>query len=619
MCGISGICSIRSNVERGWLDAASAAMAHRGPDQSGRWNSDDNIASLSHRRLSIFDLSEYGIQPIVDESGDVAITFNGAIYNYQEIRNKLKLIGYKFRSETDTEVLLKAYIEWGPECLNLLNGMFSFSIYDSRNKKLFSARDRVGEKPFFYRHDNNGLVFASELKSLLDHAPFDKTIDSDAFEIFLSSGYIPNEMCLVKGYKKLPAGHYMIYDALQDKLEVTRYWNLPEVPTEKDSLDEHWITDELDQRLRASVKMQLQADVPVGVLLSGGVDSSLIVALAAQTGRKIDTFNVRFDAASKYDESKHAKLIAKHFGTQHHEIRGEDLTADSLFKLLSKLDEPMVDSSILPTWLVCQAVSKHCKVILGGDGGDELFGGYVHYKRLLKIKRILKKMPLQNSFKNLMELRKLLPIGTRGFQYLDAISGIGEETPPQMLKLFDSSWRKKLGFGLSKYNSADQIHEKYSFKHDNIIEAQTRTDFLNYLAEDILVKVDRASMLNSIEMRAPFLDVNVIDFAFGQIPSNYKVSESKNKIILKRLAQNYLPTTFEYERKQGFSIPLNKMLKTDKYRNLFSSILLDASCSFDRRAISRLFYWQDKGFNNGERILALTQFEIWRKRFGVSF
>lgn len=596
-------------------------MAHRGPDDLGEWWSVDGRVGLAHRRLSILDLSASGHQPMQLFDAGLTVVFNGEIYNHIELRHELKALGFVFRSNSDTEVILAAYAAWGEGCLPRFNGMYAFALYDEARKKLFLARDRAGEKPLFYRLANGSLQFASELKALLANPANPRRIDALALDCYLAMGYVPREHCMLQGFNKLPPAHAMRFDLQSGVSAVWRYWQPPELKaTCSATVDDAALLDELESLLEDAVRRQLVADVSVGVLLSGGVDSSLITAMAVRASSQVQTFTIGFPGHGKLDETEHARLIASHFGTRHTELMAEDATADLLPRLARQFDEPLVDSSMIPTFLVSQLVRQHCTVALGGDGGDELFGGYWHYSRLQWMQRNLGAIPRPLRRGVALAAEKLLPVGVKGRNWLQGMGADLDNGLPLIASCFDATTRGRL---LAKHRDwslvAESVRNGLLPSTPDLLQRATRMDFANYLAEDILVKVDRASMLNSLELRAPFLDYRVIEFAFGKVPSRLKATELDKKILLKRLTARVLPPEFDRQRKQGFSIPLADWLKIGPFRALFHDVLRDPQCSFDAATVNSLLRGQDKGRNNGERLFALVLFELWRREFGITF
>jgi asparagine synthase (glutamine-hydrolysing) len=617
MCGIVGVASTSPQSDKSWLPVARDLLAHRGPDDAGEWWSSDNRVGFGHRRLSIIDLSQAGHQPMVKSDLGLGIVFNGEIYNYRELRDVLASKNYIFTSDSDTEIVLLAYKEWGCDCLSRLNGMFAFAIHDANQATVFFARDRAGEKPLFYIQTNEALYFASELKALLSLSHLPRKISSDQLESYLAFGYVPSPNCILQGYRKLPPAYAMQYSINNSKLKTWRYWEIPEPSS--GSLPERDLIGEMEQLLDRAVKRQLTADVPVGVLLSGGIDSSLVTAMACRHSENVQTFSIVFPGHTKNDESRFARVVASHFGTKHVELAAEETTAELVPALARQFDEPMVDSSMVPTWLVSKLVRKHCAVALGGDGGDELFGGYMHHRRLLAMSKWHWLIPDFAKVSIANWAKKSLHIGQKGRNYLQTITTDLRKELPFLGYLFDEEARARL-FPDAKLSTGypERRFQELTPRQRGIVERATRMDFGTYLSEDLLVKVDRVSMMNSLEIRAPFLDQEIIEFAFGKVPERLKASKSRSKVLLKKLAQKVLPRQLELDRKQGFSIPLASWLKNGSFRELFWQTLTDRDCVFDQTYIQYLLNGQDRGLQNSERLFSLVLFELWRKEYRIS-
>ena len=504
MCGIVGRCSFNSIINQETLIAQRDALRHRGPDDKGIWCSNDSRVGLAHRRLSIIDTSSSGHQPMQNDTGEYCITFNGEIYNFKDLRKELKSRGHSFKSNSDTEVILASYIEWGESCLERFNGMFAFGIYDNKKRKLFIARDRAGEKPLFYIIKNKEIIFASTLKALFADDSIDRHLDHESFQCYLAYGYVPGNMCIIEGINKLPPAHALTFDIDTGFSKIWEYWNLPEPPNSNDRnfIDESILMDELENLLEESVAKQLVADVPVGILLSGGLDSSIITAMAARSKNSFKTFTISFPGYKEYDETEHARLIARHFGTEHIELEATSSLINLLPKLARQFDEPIVDSSMIPTYLVSKLVRKHCTVALGGDGGDELFGGYKHYSRLLWLQRRMKYFPkIIRSFIG-RSAESILPYGFKGRYWLQALDTDFKTELPFISKFFSQKEMNELLHPSSKgikgiNNDINNLWSKRKPLTTSLLQRATRFDFKNYLAEDVLVKLDRASMLNS--------------------------------------------------------------------------------------------------------------------------
>ncbi len=621
MCGIIGIASLYPVSERGWLAHGRDALRHRGPDAAGEWWSADACVGLGHRRLAVIDLSASAHQPMQDTGGELCLVFNGEIYNYTDLRKDLAARGHRFRSQSDTEVILAAYREWGKDCLERLNGAFAFALYDSRQRQLFMARDRAGEKPLFYAPAPGALRFASELKGLMADPGLARRLDPEALDCYLAMGYVPGERCMLQGVRKLPPAHALLFDLHSGQTQLWPYWQMPEAnPAADNQADTAPLLNDLEALLEDAVRRQLVADVPVGILLSGGVDSSLITAMAVRAESKVKTFTIRFPGYDRYDETEHARLIARHFGTEHVELAAAESSVDLLPLLARGFDEPMVDSSMIPTYLVSRLVREHCTVALGGDGGDELFAGYPHYNRLLWLQQTFGAVPRRLRQAAAEATLALLPPGFRGRNWLQALGTDFSTGVPLIFSLFDRGMRRRLMAPQRDWElAAEGIREARIPRSADLLQRATRMDFGNYLAEDILVKVDRASMLNSLEVRAPLLDHRLIEFAYREVPSRLKATPHSRKILLKMLTQRVLPPEFDQQRKQGFSIPLASWLGSGPWKTFFRETLLGSdSTLFSRQALSELLAGQAKGRLHSERLFALVLFELWRREYRIS-
>lgn len=623
MCGIIGIASKVLVHDRDWINSGRDAMRHRGPDDAGTWWSAEGRVGFGHRRLSIIDLSPAGHQPMQDAGGELCIVFNGEIYNFSSLRAELATKGHIFRSHSDTEVILAAYREWGTDCLSHLNGMFAFALYDGRQRQLFIARDRAGEKPLFYAQAGGALRFASELKGLMADPAFPRRMDPEALDCYLTMGFVPGERCMLQGVNKLPPAHALVFNLDSGQSRLWRYWHVPEWNpwTNSGEADEVTLLDELESLLEDAVRRQMVADVPVGVLLSGGVDSSLITAMAVRASSKVKTFTIRFPGHGQYDETEHARLIARHFSTEHTELEAGESTVDLLPLLVRQFDEPIVDSSMIPTYLVSQLVRQHCTVALGGDGGDELFGGYIHYNRMLWIQETLSRIPQSLRTFSAQAAEYLLPTGFKGRKWLQGLGvDLRQGLPLIAASSFDRTARKALMSRNGQWPLiAESIHGQQTPQTADLLQRATRMDFASYLPDSILVKVDRSSMLNSLEVRAPLLDYRLIEFAFGKVPSHLKATPTKRKVLLKNLTTRLLPPEFDQHRKQGFTIPLGSWLQAGPWQQLFREVLLGTENPFFcRKAMSKLLDGQANGLSNSERLFALVAFELWRREYQIS-
>ena len=619
MCGIVGAAGRRLQLTSAMVEQMRDTLAHRGPDDAGAWLATDGNCALGHRRLSIIDLSPGGHQPMHDPKGELTIIFNGEIYYFMELRRELEGHGHSFHTASDTEVILAAYREWGEDCITHLRGMFSLAIHDAKRRRLLLARDRAGEKPMFYWHGNGVLVFGSELKSLMAYPDFPRRLDLQSLNRYLAFSYIPGEHCILDGVKKLPAAHTALYDIDSDSLTVRPYWRLPE-PVRNVTASDDELVEEMHELLRDSVKHQMISDVPVGIMLSGGVDSSLVTAVAAEVSSSpVHTFNISMPDSAALDESPFARLVAKHFGTNHTEFAAEAATVDLLPALARQYDEPMGDSSMVPTYLVSKLIRQQATVALGGDGGDELFGGYHTYEwvRRQALVRRLVPAPLRTTVSN---AAKLIPLGVRGRNYLIGTAQDIDWSMAHATLYFDQPARRALLAPSGFVADETPEHDRALFAYGCSAEQRAMAmDFRTYLPDDILVKVDRASMLTSLEVRAPFLDPKIIEFAFGRVPDHLRAGHGQRKVLLKKLAKRILPAELDITRKQGFSIPLDRWFR-GPWGTYMSDVLRQADPKlFDPRAIESLLASQERRMGNANRIFALTVFELWRREYAVSF
>lgn len=618
MCGIIGFAGIApfASTADSLLVRGRDAMEHRGPDDAGVHWSEDRRVGMAQRRLAIVDLSANGHQPMRDDEAKLVISFNGEIYNFRDLREELRGKGFSFATATDTEVILKAYRAWGIGMMERLEGMFAFALHDVGAGKLFLARDRAGEKPLFYFATAEGVRFASELKGLLADPAMPRRIDPLALDCYLAAGFIPGALCILAGYAKLLPAQVMEFDLANGARRQWAYWTLPG-PSNTPAGDED-LLEEFHGLLKFSVARQLVADVPVGVLLSGGVDSSLIAAMAAASQSRIKTFTVRFPGHAALDETEHARLIAGHLGTDHMELETAAADAfDLLPALAAQFDEPMGDSSLIPTYLVSRLVRQHCTVALGGDGGDELFAGYGHHRRALVPPSGLQRLPgfVRNGIGQMAE-RWLSP-GTRGRNHLRMIASDQETSLPYVAPHFDPRARQRItGLGAQGVRAEDVLCQDVPSGRDPV-EVSTRNDFCKYLPDDILVKVDRASMACSLEMRAPFLDRPMLDFAFGQVPSRLKADHQAGKLLPKRLAKSLFPDAFDTQRKQGFSIPLGAWLRQQPLARFFRDLLTGPDTLLPGADAASLLDGHGRGRTNSERLFILGMLELWRRKYGA--
>lgn len=607
MCGIYGLAGNHGGKHPD-VEQKRDRLRHRGPDDAGSWVSPDGRVALAHRRLSILDLSPAGHQPMRSEGGRFVITFNGEIYNYMSLKKELDNNCFEFRSHCDTEVILAAYARWGTRCVEKLNGMFAFALYDAGSAgsppSLFLARDRAGEKPLYYRADQGRFEFASELKALA----YGGRLDSQAVNHYLALGYVPGDLCLLEGVRKLPPGHAARLDLSSFRLHTWRYWALPEhAPDAQASADQ--LADQAGALLLDSVRMRLQSDVPLGVLLSGGIDSSLVVAAAAQcSSTPVKTFTIALPGSS-LDESAHAALVARHFSTEHHRLELDASSLSVIDEMAPMVDEPLADSSLLPAFAISRLTRRHVTVALGGDGGDELFGGYSDYPQALADQQRLGMLPCV-AFRLGAAIAASLPAGVRGRNRIASLKGGPLQQMIWGSPYFDIALRRRLLHGDFAAGLGTQVDapEQGLLALFNTgkgpVDRMTRTHFGSILPDDFLVKVDRASMAHSLEMRCPFLDHHLIEFCFSKVPEAWKVSGGQSRRLEMRLARQMLPDTLDLNRKQGFSIPADQWLRAEPPARLAER--LDTLPDFIRQdQVRSLLDGLRAGRANGARLFAL--------------
>jgi asparagine synthase (glutamine-hydrolysing) len=567
MCGIAGFVGFGSAQD---LEAMTAALAHRGPDGAGLWIAPDAPVFLGHRRLSILDL-EGGAQPMWDAAGEVGVTFNGEIYNHVDLRRALEAKGHKFQtSHSDTEVLIHGYREWGEGLPERLNGMFGFAIFDRRRRVLFLARDRFGEKPLYIYRQPGRLAFASELSALLCHSGVQAEIDPRALQKLFAWGFVPSPNALYRHCRKIPGGTWVKYRVDDDSLTEKRYWSFRIEPdhslTER---DEPRLAEELRTLFAQSVARRLMSDVPLGLFLSGGVDSGAVLAATskAKSADQISTFTIGFREPS-FDESGYARGLAAHFGVRHHEeILDLEKTQELLPDVLRRLDEPMGDASILPTYLLSRFTRKHVTVALSGDGGDELFAGYDPFQALTPARIYARLMP-KGLHRGLRRLADLLPRSTSNmsldFKLRRSLSGLSwpeRYWNPVWLSPADPyTIREIFEAPLTAEDLYAEALDVWSQSKGDLLD-KTLEFYTNfYLQDDILAKVDRASMMVSLETRAVFLDNDLVEFC-RRLPGHFKYRNGKRKWLLKNALREWLPAETLNRRKKGFGIPLAKWLR----------------------------------------------------------
>lgn len=624
MCGICGTISIKSDhlPSMSILKRMCRTLRHRGPDDEGYYQ--DQQANLAMRRLSIIDL-ETGHQPMTNEDQTVWLVFNGEIYNFREIRADLKRRGHLFSTQSDTEVIIHAYEEYGEKCVEYFNGMFAFAIWDLARQRLFLARDRLGIKPLHYWATRDGIVFGSELKAVLADPSVPQEIDFSALDLYLTLEYIPVPLTIFKDIQKLPPGHWLTFS--EDGLKVEQYWDVPvlEIPT--DSRD---YVDQLLALIDDAVRLRLVSDVPLGAFLSGGIDSSTVVAsMSHAMSTPVQTFSIGFDDAT-YNELPFARLVARTFETEHEESLLEPNIAELAEELVAHLDEPFGDFSIFPTYLVSKVARRSVKVVLSGDGGDEIFGGYETYvaQQLDQIYRllprsirqktlpaILNRVPPRPAKKGMVNKAKRFVEGASLPAALMHTRWMMFMTAKDKASLYKSELRTTLnGQGV------DTLLANYFQRAVGLdpIAQQQYVDVKTYLVDDILTKVDRMSMAVSLETRVPLLDHRIVEFALN-LPPQLKLHRGQTKVILRQAAAKRLPPQVLNKPKQGFSIPLKHWLRgplKPMMLDLLSNDCVRRRGYFQSETIDR---WVSEHLtarvNHSHRLWALMVFELWQRHF----
>jgi len=630
MCGILG--AVNYNINESHFEKMLDALAHRGPDDTGIFYKKPVI--LGQRRLSIIDTSSAGHQPMSDKDGIVWIVYNGEIYNFFSIRKELEKKGYTFKSRTDTEVIIYAYKEWGVNCLHKFNGMFAFCICDLKNKLLFLARDRFGIKPIVYYFDNKKFIFSSEIKSILLSESISKEIDCEAIIYYLFFGYIPAPLTIYKKIKKLEPGHYILVKWQTDgKLEfIKKQWCYLPVNNLLEKANFYEIKETLFSLVSDAVKLRLISDVPLGAFLSGGIDSSIIVGLMSRhSNRRVKTFSIGYKEHRLFDETSYALEVAKFNNTEHYEFKltYKDIL-DIIPVVLNHLDEPFADWSIFPTFLVSQKTRQHVTVALSGDGADELFAGYRKYQgEFFQKYYSLIPFPIRKLIEQLLNFlpdsydNKFLEYIRRIKKFLKGLDADPAKRHFNWMCVYSEEILKQLLINdfilndTSPFNFIKQLFTEY--KGDSI-NKMLYTDVNMCLPYDMLVKVDWMSMLNSLEVRVPFLDYRVVEFAF-QIPGNLKLNKWKRKYILVETFKDILPPKLYHRPKQGFDVPIGEWFKKE-LKQLFWEVIDEAFIKkqgiFNFEFVKKMYYLHISNKRDfSKQLLAIFIFEWWyRQTYG---
>jgi asparagine synthase (glutamine-hydrolysing) len=622
VCGIAGkvYADREQHVVAAEIHRMCDQIIHRGPDDEGVYA--EGQVGLGMRRLSIIDLST-GHQPIHNEDKKIWIVFNGEIYNFPELRPDLEKRGHRFYTNTDTETIVHLYEEYGADCVKKLRGMFAFAIWDDARQKLLLARDRFGKKPLHYSYDRGRLFFGSEIKSILSVAPELSSVDQQGLLSYFCYGYVPDPLTAFEKIRKLPPGHVLEFS--RGEIQVTPYWDLPAFGTHTPKSEEECL-EQLEHLLAEAVRIRLISDVPLGALLSGGVDSSTVVALMARfSSSPVKTFTIGFPH-KEFDETEYARQVAQKFGTEHHELVVEPDFLGTLDRLTHLLEEPFADSSMVPTYHVSALARKHVTVALAGDGGDELFAGYDRYVTNLNRRR---HNPVPRWAGDFYRSRvfPVLPSATYGRRFMYTMSLPEEERYLDEISFLSPDGRERFLFSkeyaalASKYPSPYQMFRDY-LKRAPAVDSLSRLQYLDaktYLPGDVLTKVDRMSMATSLEVRAPILDHVFAEWA-TQLPPDWKLRNGEKKYILKKLAERVgVPRNVIYRPKKGFGVPLVHWLRNELKESLLSILLEPKTLQrgyFDPPAIKQLMDEHLRGRRDRSRDLwNLLAFELWHRNF----
>ncbi|QDT33814.1 asparagine synthase (glutamine-hydrolyzing) [Thalassoglobus polymorphus] len=634
MCGIAGgvwtnrAAELSQDVLTRMLDS----IRHRGPDDSGNYFSKEGTTNcaLGHRRLSIIDLGG-GHQPLCNEDGTIWIAFNGEIYNYKELRSQLVASGHHFKTDTDTEVIVHLYEEHGDDCVQHLRGMFAFAIWDENKKRLLLARDRIGQKPLYYKVENNRLLFASEMKAILEVPGIEREVDHCAIDLFMTYQYVPYPRTILKGFQKLPPAHLLVFES--GAVSTSRYWQAPYEPTSERPLPELSVDQwkkKLRETLTEAVRLRMRSDVPIGSFLSGGVDSTIISGLMQSLSDKpIHTFSIGFPV-KEFDERAYAREAAELLGTNHHEYMVEPSALKTLPKLIWHYDEPFSDSSAIPMMSLSEVTRNVVKVALSGDGGDELFCGYPRYKAVdLAGKTDWLPQPIRSIFgwnlwQKIPSSTKQKSFGRRLKRFVGALGQSPERRYLRWIGIFDQDSRNSLYTpefrkSLKGFDSAEFILKAYEeCPSRDFITRTTCADVVSYLTCDIMTKVDVASMCYSLEARSPFLDHHVVELA-AQMPIELKYKNGLGKQILIETFSDLIPKSIQKRSKMGFGVPIDHWFRNE-LKPLVEETLLSERCYdrgyFNPEALQLMVEEHMQGrWDHSYRMWNLICLEQWHRTF----
>ncbi|MDF3297620.1 asparagine synthase (glutamine-hydrolyzing) [Streptomyces tropicalis] len=619
MCGVAGMVSTTS-ADQAVVKKMCDVLAHRGPDGEG-FHTGTHV-SLGMRRLAVIDV-EGGDQPVFSEDRGVVAVFNGEIYNYRDLRRELLSRGHTFRTNGDGECIVHLYEEHGEDLVHHLRGMFALAVWDAGNRRLLLARDRVGKKPLFYQDRAGSLTFASELKALSTVAEAGREVDPEALHHYLTYQYVPAPWSILRGIRKLPPGSLLTWH--DGRVRVRRYWELDFSPADVASEEE--AAERTRELLLEATRLRMVSERPLGAFLSGGIDSSAVVAAMARiSDRPVKTFAIGFDDA-RFDERTHARAVARRYGTDHHEFVVDASALDVLPTLAWYFDEPFADSSAIPSFYVAQLSRRHVTVALNGDGGDETFGGYTRYARAARLERFRVHRAAHPALRHLG--RTLVGSGQVGTHLRRAGLGLamlGETSPrryARMMSYFTPEQKQDLytagmceaTSGRDSYDLLDQAFRRS--RATDWVNRLMDVDVNTYLPGDLLVKVDITTMANSLEGRSPFLDHHLMEWA-ARLPAELKVRGGTTKYLLKKALRDWLPHDVLHRPKQGFGVPLAHWLRTD-LRDVARDVLTDRTATsrgyFRPEAVSTLLEEHVAGSDHARRLWALMQFELWHRRF----
>jgi asparagine synthase (glutamine-hydrolysing) len=648
MCGICGeINFLDQGVNPETIKRMCRVLVHRGPDDGGivlmnghefvevKHPLESNVygkpfeIALGHRRLSIIDLSTAAHQPMRNENGTIWIVYNGEIYNFQNLRKTLEQNGHFFKSNSDTEVILHAYEEWDVECLNAFRGMFAFAIWDCNRKRLFLARDRLGKKPLVYFNKNSHFAFASEIKALLQIPEVERRVNHPALNHYLTYQYVPSPHTIFEGIKKIPPAHYLLYDR-RGNLKIERYWRLNFNSSHNADIDVQEQKDRIRTELEESVKLRLISDVPLGAFLSGGMDSSLIVGIMAKLSAKpVKTFSIGFDE-KKFDELSYARLVSNYFATEHHELVVKPNAIEILPKLVWHYNEPFADSSAIPTYYVAKMTRDYVKVVLTGDAGDENFAGYPRYLRskwvasFTKVPEKLRKNLIPSLFRHISALHCREKTLNRLSDFIESLSTDQAMNYAEQIKIFNAKEKEDIYTEdfcekVGRLNCLDFVLKKFEESEtEDLLEQLLYADINSYLPEDLLVKMDIATMANSLEARVPFLDHKFMELVAGISP-RLKLKGNVTKYILKETFKEFLPEAIFKRRKMGFGVPVSRWFRNE-LKDYIYEILLDPRTLnrgyFKKEGIERLLNDHIAArYDHSSKIWALLFLEMWFRVF----